>query len=154
MNEHPNILSKNLECFKGTIGQFYVLVHTSPPNESWIKFFHIISGEDNDPLSPSSRPNPIYKIQQTRESDLTIAFFFFFFLGHFTNRIFIFFILHFFLFLLSLTRKLKRAINVFNHYERLVELGRVCGLNCHKPKSSSIRKPNSPRNIIPSIADL
>ena len=35
-----------------------------------------------------------------------------------------------------------------------VEVGRVCGLNCHKPKSSSIRKPNSPRNIIPSIADL
>ena len=35
-----------------------------------------------------------------------------------------------------------------------VEVGHVCGLNCHKPKSSSIRKPNSPRNIIPSIADL
>ena len=35
-----------------------------------------------------------------------------------------------------------------------VEVGRVCGLNCHKPKSSSIRKPSSPRNIIPSIADL
>ena len=35
-----------------------------------------------------------------------------------------------------------------------VEVGRVCGLNCHKPKSSSIRNPNSPRNIIPSIADL
>ena len=35
-----------------------------------------------------------------------------------------------------------------------VEVGRVCGLNCHKPKSSSIRKPSSPRNIIPSIVDL
>ena len=23
-------------------------------------------------------------------------------------------------------------------------MGRVCGLNCHKPKSSSIRKPSSP----------
>ena len=36
----------------------------------------------------------------------------------------------------------------------IVEVGSVCGLNCHKPMSSSIRKPNSPRNIIPSIADL
>ena len=38
--------------------------------------------------------------------------------------------------------------------KKYVEVGRVCGLNCHKPKSSSIRKPNSPRNIIPSIADV
>ena len=37
---------------------------------------------------------------------------------------------------------------------KYVKVGRVCGLKCHKPKSSSIRKPNSPRNIIPSIADL
>ena len=50
----------------------------------------------------------------------------------------------------------KSQLNLYTLPNRnvFVEVGRVCGLNCHKPKSSSIRKPNSPSNIIPSIAGL
>uniref|UniRef100_A0A6N2KHG3 Uncharacterized protein n=1 Tax=Salix viminalis TaxID=40686 RepID=A0A6N2KHG3_SALVM len=57
------ILRQNLKCFKATVGQFYVLVHPSLPDESWIKFLHEISRENNQSFTFASRPKSVNKIQ-------------------------------------------------------------------------------------------
>ena len=53
-----------------------------------------------------------------------------------------------------IVKNAKSILGLLRTHFFSVEVGCVCGLNCHKPKSSSIRKPSSLRNIIPSIADL
>ena len=40
--------------FRGGTHKFYVLVHPPSPHQSRIKFFHMIGGENYEPLLPTS----------------------------------------------------------------------------------------------------
>ncbi|BAT90951.1 hypothetical protein VIGAN_06224800 [Vigna angularis var. angularis] len=63
----PKVIgSQHFEPIWGAVSHVNVHIHTPRAQESRVQFLLMIRGEHYDPLIPTTRPQPIYEIQEPR----------------------------------------------------------------------------------------